>query len=181
MRRVKEILKSEKGSGVAQVIAAAAFILFIILPLFSVVIERYILYNKINIIKDAIDLSNLSIYNTISTEKTSKGHDKIDFNSNEMTIYKRILAKNLNLNADMTPKEKSIAESTVEVVELKAYLYASIPTTCTQGNTLDQPTIHAVIKVPVKPTLLSNAILSALGKDYIDIKIHVDTEIPINN
>ncbi|HOJ10595.1 MAG TPA: hypothetical protein PK733_08380 [Clostridiales bacterium] len=182
MIEVKDMIKNNKGSATAHVIALLGLIIFIILPLFAVVMERYILYNKVNIIKDAVDVANLASYNAISTEDAAKNDAAIRLNS-EITIYKNILAKNLKLKADMTPEGNSIAEGEVVIDELKAYLHinTTFPITCSQGNSITRPTMHSVIKVPIKPMLFRRVILSAIGKDVIYIKVHVDTELPINN
>ena len=182
MIEVKDMIKNNKGSAVSHVISTLGLIIFIILPLFAVVMERYILYNKVNIIKDAVDIANLAIYNAIHTGDAAKNETAITIKS-EMTLYKNIVAKNLKLNADMTPKENSIAEGEVVVEELRAYLFTNttFPTTCQQGNNITRPTIHSVIKVSIKPTLFRRVVLSTIGKDVINIKVHVDTELPINN
>ena len=143
--------------------------------------ERYILYNKVNIIKDVVDIANLAVYNAIHTQDAK--HETARTIKSEMTLYKNIVATNLKLTADMTPKENSIAEGEVVVEELRAYLFTNttFPTTCQQGNNITRPTIHSVIKVSIKPTLFRRVVLSTIGKDVINIKVHVDTELPINN
>lgn len=182
MLEAKNITKSNKGSAATNVIALLGLIIFIILPLFAVIMERYILYNKVNIIKDAVDVANLALYNAISTEDAAKNDTAIRLNS-ETTLYKNILARNLKLKTDMTPEGSSVAEGEVVIDELKVYLHinTTFPVACPQGNNITRPAIHSVIKVPIKPTLLSRVVLSVMSKDAIDIKVHVDTELPINN
>lgn len=180
--KLKDVMRSNKGSAVSSVIAVAAVVMFIILPLFVVVVEKYIFNVKVNKMKDAIDIANLATYNAISTKITAKGDAALAL-EDDIVIFKEILAENLNLNSDMTPNVNSIAEDTVNVIEFKSYLYSNttFPATCLQGNNINRPTIHSVIEVPIRPTLLSRIVLDALGRSTIDIKIHVDTELPINN
>ena len=59
-------LSRERGSAVTQVVLMAALLVFIILPVFSAVIEKYILLEKARVIRDSVDMANLSAYNALS-------------------------------------------------------------------------------------------------------------------
>ena len=56
----------EKGSAVTQTVLMAAMLVFVILPVFSAVIEKYILMEKARIIRDSVDMTNISAYNALS-------------------------------------------------------------------------------------------------------------------
>ena len=159
-------LKKRTGSAVVDVLVAAAIILFVILPLFSAVIEKYILFNKAQIIEDVVDMTNISVYNALLTTSLGMQSVAMDYQQAE-AIFRTYLSRNLKLEDDLTPKESSIAEGTVTVKSL----------------IIDQNahTVHSMVSIPIRPTLYRQLILDAIGKEYITIEIRVDTEIPVNN
>ena len=175
---MKRFLLSEKGDGITDIIIWTAVIIFILFPVTSAVLEKYILIIKAQEISDAVDITNVATYNALSAENLSLTN--VSFNSEHaMSIYKSILAKNLRLNPDLSPKNDSIAEGSVVVDEVIHYI-SGLPAYCTKGKLLTRPTIHSCITVPVKPSLFRAVILSMLGKQFIELKIHVDTELPVN-
>ena len=62
----------KKGSAVTEVIIFTFVIVFIILPLFSYVLEKSIIINKAEIIRDAIDLANISVFSSIDIAELGK-------------------------------------------------------------------------------------------------------------
>ena len=172
------IFKSNKGSAAGTVVLFAAVLVFVIFPIVSVVIEKNIMLAKGQIIKDAIDITNIASYTGLSSS-ISEGTIGVD-NAKLYSVYTSMLAKNLNLNDDLTPKQNSVAEGPVTIDSLIVYL-SGFPLVCPDGNTLVRPSVHAVITVPVKPSLYRQVILSLLGKQYIYLKIHVDSDLPLNN
>jgi hypothetical protein len=171
-------LKIRKGSAVVDVVIGAAIIIFVVLPLFSIVAEKYILLNKVQIIKDAVDMTNISVYNALDAE--SLGKDIIDFDYLEAEhIYRVLLAANLNLDDGLSPLPQSLAESTVSIEAL--IIYTGNMNICPYGVHTTRPSVHSCVSIPVKPSLYRQLILNALHKEFVDIKIHVDTEIPLNN
>ena len=169
----------EKGSSVADVLIGVAAIIFLILPVFSIIVERYIILTKIQIIKDAVDLTNSSMYNALNAK--SLGKNIVDFNNNAIeSIYKRILAGNMKLDTNLIPYENSIADDEVIIKSIKIYT-EDIPNTCPYGTNIIRPTIHSCITVPIKPSLYIGKILNIIGKENAEIEIHVDSDIPINN
>jgi hypothetical protein len=180
--KIKGFLKSNKGgSGISvlMVILLGGIIVFVIMPLFSYIMEQYIVYNKVQKLKTSIDMTNIAAYNALDKGMLSK--EAVAFNSSKaLAIYQELLAKNLQLNSDLTPKPDSIAEGTVTIVSLEEYTNG-FPMVCPNGTGLKRPTIHSVISVPVRPTLYRQVILSMLHLQYVDLVIHVDSDIPINN
>lgn len=172
-------LREEKGAlNVFYAVLVTSLLVFLILPLFSYIVEHYIHENKIQKLTDAIDITNIAVYNAINTANYSR--TSLTFDDPRVNeIYKNLLSKNLKLNDDLTPREGSIADGQVRVIEL--IIYTAVPATCPQGNSLNRPTIHAKIIVPMKPNLFRKVILDALGVEYIELVMHVDTELPINN
>ncbi len=169
----------EKGSSLVDVLIFTFVIIFIILPLFSFVIEMGIIINKSGIIRDAVDLANISAYNAINCNDLSKNQVIIS-QSRLDKVYRKILAQNLKLDKSLNPKYDSIACSQVSIEELVIY-NSGFPLTCERGVEITRPSIHSCIVVPVKPSLFAGMIMKISGKEHMELKLHVDTEIPKNN
>jgi hypothetical protein len=169
----------EKGSAVTQTVLMAAVLVFVILPVFSAVIEKYILMEKARIIRDSVDMTNISAYNALSC--MDLGKVRIEAGRSEiLEIYRQMLSTNLRLRDDLEPEPDSVAEARVEVLSLEVFT-DSFPAQCPEGVSITRPAVHSSICVPVRPSLYRSVILKMLGRDYIDIIVHVDTEIPVNN
>jgi len=167
------------GSAIVDVVLGAAIIVFVVLPLFSAVIEKYIVMNKAQIIRDAVDMTNISTYNAINAGNLGKSIITLD--SVEVdSIYRTLLAENLNLNNDLSPKTGSIAEGPVNIDSLLIFT-SGFPTVCPNNNEINRPSVHSYITIPVRPSLYRQVILNILGKQYVEFKVHVDSEIPVNN
>lgn len=177
MTRMKKHVR-ENGSAVTQIVLMAAMLVFVILPVFSAVIEKYVLMEKARVIRDSVDMTNLSAYNALSGAELGK--ERVDADRSEiLEIYRQILSANLRLCDDLEPKPDSVAEGQVEVVSLE--IFSSFPAQCPEGVRFTRPAVHSVIRVPVRPSLYRSIILGMLGREYVDIIVHVDTEIPLNN
>jgi len=172
-------LRSTKGSAVVYTVIAAAMLVFVILPVFSAVVEKYIMNEKARVIKDAVDMANIGVYNALNAGNLGKVNVDINY-SKALEIFRRLLRKNLKLDAEMCPEDGSIAEGKVEIQSLEIYL-SGFPVTCTSGTVVDRPSVHSRVCVPVRPSLYRTAILKLLGKQYILLELHVDSEIPLNN
>jgi hypothetical protein len=157
----------------------AAAIVFILIPVFAAVMEGYIINIKAMIIKDSVDMANLSAYNAMEVKSLSTVN--VDINHGQAReSFCSVLSNNMRLKEDMTPMPGSIAESKVTLKELNLYT-SGLPLVCSKGKDISRPTVHSVIEVPIRPTLFSGLILEALGEDFIVLEIHLDSEIPINN
>lgn len=178
-RMERKRLKSNRGSSTAVVLISAMTVVFVVLPIFSAVIEKYIIFNKAQIIKDAVDMTNIASYNAINTHDLSR--NIVTFDGEELDkIYRYLLAKNLRLDSDLFPAEGSIAGDRVRIESVAAYT-SGLPLTCPDGTEIKRPSVHSCVIVPVKPLLYRHIILNALNKEYIELKVHVDSEIPVNN
>jgi len=172
-------LQYRKGSAVTDLVISAAIIAFIILPVFSAVMEKYIIQNKAQIIKDAVDMTNVSTYNAIKAD--SLGRNKIELDAAETEeIYSSLLAANLRLDNDLKPLKDSIAEGKVTIDSLVIYT-DGFPLYCPDGCRIERPSVHSCVTVPVKPSLYRQVLLDLLGKDLVELKVHVDSDIPVNN
>lgn len=170
---------NKKGSAVLDVIIGAALVIFVVLPVFSTVAEKYVLAEKARVIRDAVDMTNISSYNALKTGSLGQANVKFD-RTEAMDIFKKLLCVNLGLDKELYPKAGSIAEERVVVNSLEIYTDA-FPAVCPSGAVIVRPTVHSSIKIPLKPSLYRGLILGMLGKDHIDIEVHVDSEIPVNN
>jgi len=169
----------EKGSGAMDVVIASAIIVLLVFPVFSTVIEKYIIIAKSQVIKDAVDMTNVSAYNALNSVNLAKAD--IEMNNEDIRmIFARLLAKNLNLEPDLSPKENSLAENRVIVDSVEIYT-EEFPATCPNGTQIRRPSVHSCIIVPIKPAMYRQIILNALGKQHIELKVHVDSDIPVNN
>ncbi|HHW32034.1 MAG TPA: hypothetical protein GXX20_10250 [Clostridiaceae bacterium] len=162
-----------------EVIIVAAIIVFILFPMISAVIERYLINIKLQIIKDAVDITNISTYVSIDPEYLGRNlviHDQ----SEVWEIYSKLLSSNLNLKEDLSPEDNSVAEEKVKVESIIIYT-GDNPEKCPLGTDIRRPGVHSLITVPVKPSLYSQIILNLMGKNSIELRIHVDSEVPVNN
>ena len=167
------------GSAAVDVVVFAAIVLFVILPVFSIIMEKYLLLNKAQIIKDAVDMTNISVYNAINTAELGKAGVDVDENRAER-IYRDLLASNLRLDADLKPLQGSLAEDAVSIRSLVIFS-DMFPAICPLGISITRPSVHSVIVVPVRPSLYRQLILSVLGRQFVELEVHVDSDIPVNN
>ena len=174
-----QFIRSIKGNAAFDIIIFTMVIIFVIFPVFSVICEKYIVVTEAQSIKDAVDMTNIAVYNTMNNQ--ALGRCVIDFDNEDIIAsYKKLLAVNLRLNADLTPKPDSIAEGQVTIDSLICYT-DNLPVKCTAGNVIKRPTIHSMVTVPVKPVLYRQLIFELTGKEYLELKVHVDSELPVNN
>lgn len=179
MYAIVKQLTSKTGSGVTEVIIAAAMLVFVIIPVFSTVVEKYVLMEKARVIRDAVDITNISAYNALSAENLGKV--QVDINRDEAIEYfKDLLANNLRLDEGLYPGDDSVAEGRVEVLSLVLY-QNGFPAVCSEGVAILRPSVHSSICVPIQPSLYRGVILKLLGKDHIDVVVHVDSDIPLNH
>jgi len=167
-----------KGSAVVDVVLFGCMVVFVLLPLFSLIFEKYLLNETCQRIKDAADMANLAVYYSISTQDLSMTEVNFD-RQKAWDVYSGVLAENLRLDSGLVPREVSICDGPVKIEELDLYV-SGLPAACSHGIPIDKPSIHSVIDIPVKPSLYSGIVLSVLGREHINLKIHVDSEIPVN-
>ncbi len=178
-RKVLPRIIQEKGSGTADVLIIVAIIVFVLLPVFASVMEKYIVFTKSQLIKDAVDITNISAFYALEAE--SLGKNIIDFNETDiLSIYRNMLAKNLQLDSELNPLENSIADYKVSIESIIIYT-DNLPAKCPYNINITKPAIHSCIIVPVKPAFYHKIIRNITGKEYIQIKVHVDSDIPVNN
>lgn len=178
------ILKNNKGSMVSDILILTLVIVFIVIPLFSAVFDQYFLLLKGQAVKGAIDLTNLAAHNAMKTSEKSETEIKLAINDIKSN-YIPMLALNMNLNSDLSPEANSVADGAVEIMNITVYPKGmNFPVTCPEGGKINRPSVHSVIKVPIKPALYWNIYKFFIGGSGSGVKeyhIHVDTELPCNN
>lgn len=169
---------ARKGSAAVDVVIGAAIIIFVVLPMFSVVIERFILINKAQIVKDALDMTNMAVYDSIIAGRLGK--TSVDFEPGVVRqVFRELLSENLKLDADMEPLPDSIADGRVGIESIEIYT-ADLPQKCSEGTVLSRPSVHSCVSIPVRPTLYRRIISGILGRDHINMRVHMDSEIPLD-
>lgn len=193
MLSFKKMLNNNKGSIVSNILVFTFVLMFVILPIFSIVLEQYILLLKGQAIKDAIDVTNIGAYNCMDIEAKSEtivvaGRNQSERDFIEEKIkdkFKDLLILNLNLNSDLTPKDNSVPDGKIEIIEVSVFPTGmAFPITCSGGGIITRPSIHSIIKIPIKPSLYWNIyryLKNEKGDGLKDYYIHVDTELPDNN
>lgn len=178
-KSVRDAARNSMGSAVAEVVMMAAMLVFVIFPVFSSVMEKYVLLDKARLIRDSDDMTNISVYNALNA--MNLGKVKVDFTDAKASeIFRELLCKNLRLDGGLNPMDGSVAEAQVEILSFEIYT-EGFPVQCPDGSTISRPTVHSSINVPLKPSLYRGVILNLLGRDHIDAIVHVDSEIPLNN
>jgi hypothetical protein len=172
-------IKRTRGSAAVDIIIGTAIIIFVILPIFSFIAEKYIIIVKTGAIKDAIDISCISAYNAIIPADASMNMIKFD-NAVLEDKFRELLRENLLLDEEMEPLEGSVAAGKVTITSIAA-INSGFPCSCPEGTLLSRPSVHCCVVVPVEPSLYRQFLADILGGRSVDLYIHQDTDIPVNN
>ncbi len=172
-------LNMKRGSAAIDVVIFSAVLVFILLPVFSAVMEKYLLNEKCQRIRDAADMANMAVYYSLDIKSLSRVGINFDIQK-ARAVYEGVLAENLRLDSGLMPEEGSIAEGPVSVDGLEIYT-AGLPLRCPNGVIIERSSIHSVVSIPVRPALYRQMLLSALGKEFVRLTVHIDSEIPVNN
>ncbi len=168
-----------KGTVLVDVILFGALIVFVILPLVSLVLEWQIVVIKVQSIQDAVDLATLSTFGAL--ENVSYGKDGLNLNYDRLREdYMKTLSDNLRLDAGMNPEDNSVLGGRVIIEELEIYS-DNLPVNCSGGTLLTMPSVHTIIIFSIKPSLYGAALLELSGREYFDFRVHIDSEMPVNN
>jgi hypothetical protein len=142
-------INSRKASSTVNAVIFAAFLIFVLFPLFAVGVEKYLLLIKSQMIRDAVDITNIAVYTAVTAN--SLGKACVDFDTDKARdLYSELLAENLK-----------IADGAV-IIETLEFI------------TLERPSVHARVIVPVKPSLYAGLI------QHIQLRADVVSEIPLN-
>lgn len=144
--------KSKKGSAGTEIILAVALIVYILLPLFAALVQKYVIYNQAEKIKQTIEMSVVSLISENSTNDFSKGLLNIMTDQEKLKDIIYLDIKCLNENMIFIPKDN---------ISIKVYQAENI---CTCGFVNS----HYMISVDL------TAIFDYLGTRNIHIHKHIE-------
>lgn len=148
------MIKDNKGFGIAEVIVLCGFLVFLVIPVFSVIAEKVYLKYSVHKIIELTDTSIMSSVFGINANEFSRGG--LEFN-NEKEIEDRILDL-LNMNAyenmEITAFEVSVHEGGA---------------TCPKGGSSAYDFVHLLMKVSLK---------RYGSEEPVEFWIHRDLEFP---
>ena len=178
----KRFLKNTRGDiGVLEIILFTCVILFIIFPIFSIVIEKVILDLKSDEIKGIIKDATESTFIALNIDTTSVENIDVDLDRFK-EVFERYIKTNFNLKEDFKPKDNSMVDGPVKINKIIFYGTNSLPFTHpTKEITYNRPFIEVEVIFPIKPHLYRKVILDALGKEYLEVTINYHYTLPINN
>ena len=146
------IKKMKNNQGGLPIVILWSVVFFIVIILCTFVIEWYYMTVKAEVVKDALTFSTLSVYKDINQSQLQSGDLTL---TNEMkTTFNKYLARNLNLNEDLSSKESSIIMSKVEIDYMKIYRKDDIEKTYPNGDVIEyKPSLFVRIKYDIEPIL----------------------------
>lgn len=163
----KRIKNSIRGSAIFEMLIFACIIIFILLPLFAYCYERYVVYLKLNVIKDAVDMSILSSYNAINSEILSGSSVDICIQKAQHN-FRELMSSNLNLDSELKPESKSVIDGQVKIKDIIFYPHSS------------KAYVQCELFFPIKPCFFGNIIRLITGKELFNITFKETVEIPVN-
>lgn len=182
MKRIRASIKNgrdNKGTVLVDVILFGALIVFVILPFISLILEWQIVIIKVQSIQDAVDLAAMATFGAL--ENISYGKEGLNLNFDRLTEdYRRTLSENLRLDEDMNPEANSVVGNRVIIEELEIFT-DGFPANCSEGTLLTMPSVHTIIRFSIEPALYGAALLKLTGREYFDFRLHIDSELPVNN
>lgn len=193
MIRIKNILKNNKGSIVSDLLIFTFVLMFIILPFFSIVLEQHILLLKGQALRDAIDITNIAVYNAMDIEAKAETvvvagrneSERLQTENRIKDIFKPLLALNLDLNNDLTPNANSLVDGKVVIESIEIFPTGlTFPIDLPEGDKVNCPSVYSIVKVPIRPNLFWNVyryFRNIAGDGLQDFYIRVITELPENN
>jgi len=174
----RKLVKDQKGEAAGTIVIICMFMVFVLLPIGSLLMEKYIFALKEQKMRDSLDITSTATYMALSSQQGTVANLTYD-NSKLQSIFNQYLAANLSLNSDLTPLPSSIADGKVIVNSVIIYS-GPFPQTTPQGKTVNRLTVHTDITVPVKPHFYMSTILNALGLSAVPVRVVADTEVPVN-
>ncbi|GKX32298.1 hypothetical protein SH1V18_47780 [Vallitalea longa] len=158
--------RNEKGEiGVFELILFTGIVLFILMPIFTAAYEKQIMYkigrDSNDIIKDSLEAT----YVTLNIKRGST--KKIEFDDKFKRTFESYIRENMKLNVDFTPKDESMADAKIKVLELKRINYP-------------RKSVKVKLLLPIKPHLYRQIILDLMGKEWIGYEIVQEVSLPVD-
>lgn len=108
------------------------------------------LYTRRQVIKQALDYSNMAVYREMDRNKLADGILYIDEVAGQDT-FREFLARNLKLDGDLNPLPGSLAAGRVEILDFRVFNPEDLPGVDGMGHPVDEVTVFSAIRVPVRP------------------------------
>lgn len=163
--------------GIGQVLFITFFLVFVVFPVFSFLIDKNIARLIASEIKESLDMSVVGAYNAVNENDYGKKTVDISQKSLEKEFLK-LFCKNMKLEKDLTPKEESVLEYPILINELEYFGSDRIGALCNCGNEIIRPTVHLNFTFSINPTLYRRVINRLSGKDKFSISVGYDIELP---
>lgn len=178
--RMKKVLKDNAGNVSLWVIGGIVVFFLIILPVVSQIIERH----RVNIIRnDTVTAVDLALRSAIvSLEEYQAESQDLAFDSVEFrAFFESYLAKNMNLNADLTPTDNALVDGAVIINELDFHGSAELPfTSPVTGKTYNRPYFSVKLRLIIAPSLYREAIQKLVGISEFHYTFYYDVSLPID-
>jgi len=160
-----------KGNGSISIIIIMMFIiLFIVLPITSMVFENYYVSIVSREIVDASYSSMSSTFDGINISRSTK--DKLDYDLDIEASFKEFLKYNLVLDESMQSQNEKFQN--LEIVNFSNLYKGTVDRI--SGLTMNRQSIHMEMRIEFEPMFIMS---NVGGKKTVDI--HFDYEVPIDN
>lgn len=180
MKKLKNLLQDESGGAATWVIGGIILFILVILPVLSQTIER----NRVNIIRnDTVTAVDLSIRSAIvSLEENQATSRDYAFNSAEFrALFEGFLAKNMNLNSDLSATDNALVDDTVVVKQLAYHGSADLPfTSPVTGKTYNRPYFSVELQLIIAPSLYRQVIHDLFGISGFHYTFYYDASVPVD-
>ncbi|MBO8129662.1 MAG: hypothetical protein H0Z39_10805 [Peptococcaceae bacterium] len=167
MRNEGSFLRDRKGTGSA-IIGLAA--IFMGIMLFALVFDVGYLFVKREVIKQALDFSNMAVYREIDEAKLADGELYIN-EAPAQDTFLVFLQDNLKLDSSLNPLPGSVVTGQVQVVDFRIYNPGDLPTVDPLGTPINEVAVHSHIIAPVRP------VFSGMFTT-VDLPVAITTDIP---
>lgn len=165
-KRITHIRCNRKGSITADVVLVTFIIVLVILPLFTFVFDKYLMFIVLKEASDMLDMSCLSAYEALKFDEASMGVVTIDLQKLEIEFLKYA-----EYNSSMLPGVFYLRELDI--------ISDSLPSSCSAGTILTRPSVHAVISICYNTGLFDRLVSGTEG--FRVLNIHRDVELPIEH
>jgi len=122
----------------------------IAIMLFALAFDTAFLYVRRDVIKQALDYSNLAVYRELDRDRLADGELYLNEIAAQDT-FREFLAQNLRLDGNLNPLPGSPAAEPVTVADFRIFNPEDLPNTDGLGNPVTEVSVYSQIWVPVRP------------------------------
>ena len=150
------MIKDKRGFGIIESILLCGFLVFLAIPVFSVITEKVCIKYSIHKINELADTAIMSSVMSINTQDFAEG--KLVFNSNEELEENVLKILEMNSHENMS----------IESFGMRVFKKGE---TCPNGCTSEYDFVHLIMKVSLE---------RSGGKPQVEFWIHRDLEFPFD-